>query len=69
MMSITETITASPNKKSIGKLTRPIKSSGREKVIGVGSMEGFRKSLEMDGISVKAVKLISEARRAGSEAN
>ena len=53
----TETITASANKKSVGKPTRPTAPFSREKVITVGGMEDFRKGLEMEGVSVNAAKL------------
>ena len=65
----TETITVFANKNYIGKPTRPITLIGRKKVITVDSMESFRKGLEMGGVSVKAAKVISDARREGSVGN
>lgn len=65
----TETITVFANKNYIGKPTRPITLIGRKKVITVDSMEGFRKGLEMGGVSVKAAKVISDATREGSAGN
>ena len=67
----TETTTACANKISVGKPTRPATSTGREKVITVAGMEGFRRGLqlEMEDVSVNAAKVIFDARSEGSVAN
>ena len=43
--------------------------SSIERMITVGGMEGFRKGLEMGGLSVNTARHISDARREGSIAN
>ena len=63
--SITTPLNKKTNFEFIGSKT----SSHWEKVIKVSSMEDFQKSLEMEGVSVSASRIISISRRESSAAN
>ena len=65
----TETVIDSANKKTVGKRTTQTTYFSREKVITVGDMNFFSTDLKIEGVSVNAAKLISDAKTEGSATN
>ena len=64
----TATISSASDKKFVNKSTGQ-KSSSRNRVTEISGVEGFRQSLQKEGISSNAAKLISHSRRKSSTTN
>ena len=62
-------ISSAPDKKFVHKSTGQKSSSHRNRVTEISGVEGFRQSLQKEGISSNAAKLISHSRRKSSAAN
>ena len=65
----TATISSALDKKFVNNSTRQKSSSSRNKVTGIRDVEGFQQSLQMEGYSSNAAKLISYSRRKSSRTN
>ena len=65
----TATISSALDKKFVNNSTRQKSSSSRNKVTGIRGVEGFQQSLQMEGYSSNAAKLISHSRRKSSRTN
>ena len=65
----TATISSASDKNFVNKSTGQNSSSSRNRVAKISSMEGFQESLQMEGISSNAAKLISHSRRKSSTTN
>ena len=62
-------ISSAPDKKFVHKSTGQKSSSRRNRVTEISGVEGFRQSLQKEGISSNAAKLISHSRRKSSTTN
>ena len=65
----TATICSASDKKFFNKPTGQKSSSSRNRVTGINSVEGFRKSFQMESISSNPVKYISHSTRKSSTTN
>ena len=63
------TISSPSDKKFVSKPTGKKSSSSRNKVTEISGVAGFQESLQMEGISRNAVKLISYSTRNSSATN
>ena len=65
----TATISSASDKKFVNKSTGQKSSSSRNRVTEISSVEDFRESFQMEGISSNAAKLISHSKRKSSTIN
>ena len=65
----TATISSATDNKFVNKFTGQKSSSSRNRITEISGLEGSQKSLQMEGISSNAAKLISYSRRESSATN